>query len=178
MTTDSTSVPITIEDLQAYLIDLVVQERLLRWERADACRAMLEQAQEDFGMPKMVAAKTLGSAMGKSAHFILLEERMSVVFPAEYRYPDVDLMIFRLCLGTDDPIGTLEMAIEQDWSTKDLRAYLDSISGKPEKTRIVLRGEMDWPSHKGNITIRPEDITKMTLPDGLDAVKIKATISA
>lgn len=170
---------VTVEDLQQVIIDSVIRERGERWERADAVRFSLEKARSVLGMSRLEAANAIGTAIGKSAHWAFLEERMALVYPEAYRYPDVDLYLYRSCLPAEDPVGLLLKAVGEGWTAKDVKAYLDSLekkAGKKVKTRIVLRGQMSWPSHVGVLTINPEDVEELSLPDGLDSVKVKATI--
>lgn len=154
------------------LADYAEQIRALMWSIADYVASTVETLMAS-GVGKREACNLVGGKMGHSHRWAELQHAISTTFPEDYRFPMLDLIVYREALRADDPLSAIIMAADELMSAKEMRAWIDG--GRPvTRTAISLEGMMTWTGH--DMVIVPEVLSGLTLGEGLKDVPVKATI--
>ena len=164
----------SVDDLQQQIVDIETAVRELEWLRVDTVASAID-ALMHTGLPKHKSAAVAGSAAQRREHWALLCLRISETFPQPVRYPNLDLFIYRVALGADDPIEAINLAADNQWSAKELKAWIDAQQGKEPRTSIRLNGTMTWAG--GDMVITPHEYVSMEMGEGLEAVAVRAVVT-
>ena len=165
----------SVDDLQSEIADIEVEIRELEWRRVDVVAATVETLMAS-GASKIKAASVAGEAAQRRAHWAQLCHKMSETYPEDLRFPSLDLFVYRVALGAPDPVAAILLAADNGWSAKDLKAWIDEQAGKQPRTSIKLSGSMTWTG--GDVVITPDEYDEMVLGEGLEAVPVRAVITA
>ena len=166
---------LSVDELQQAIADVEEGIRTLEWFRVDAVAGVIDTLMAS-GATKRRAASVAGGAAQKREHWALFCHRLHHVFPDDLRFPSVDLFVYRTALGADDPVEALLLAADNQWSAKELLAWIDQGKGKDRgSTAIHVTGHMTWTG--GDMVITPDTYDHMELGEGLEAVAVKAVIT-
>lgn len=100
---------------------------------------------------------------------------MSETYGGDLRFPSLDLFVYRVALAAPDPVQAVLMAVDNQWSAKDLRSWIDTQTGKQQRTSIKLSGSMTWAG--GDVVITPDEYDDLVLGEGLADVPVRAVIT-
>lgn len=164
----------SVDELQQQVVDIEAAVRELEWMRVDAVASVINALMAS-GLPKIKAADIAGSAAQRRAHWAQLCHRMSETYPRDLRFPNLDLFVYRVALGAPDPVQAVLLAVDEQWSAKDLRCWIDAQVGKEPRTSIRIAGSMTW--NGGDVVITPEEYDSLVLGEGLEDVPVRAVIT-
>jgi hypothetical protein len=80
-----------------------------------------------------------------------------------------------VALGADDPVAAIHLAVDNQWSAKELKAWIDAQNGREPRTSIKLNGLMTWTG--GDMIITPHEYMSMEMGEGLEAVEVRAVVT-
>lgn len=162
-----------IELMEQALAEVEMEERMARWKKGDLIRLARRVVKP------MVVYRAAARVMGRSARWAIELAKVAEAFPKEERLPDVDWYLYRLAANTEDPQATLEEALEEEWSPKELKAHLDQ--GKPERPAppTDIRGEFMMKYNTRVVSLEPiGPLDRLELGEGTTEVPVKATIKS
>lgn len=171
--TDITNGPV-VEDIMQEIVDLMEYQRELDWGIADTISRVVWLL-DNADVPIKKAHNLIGQAAGKSAEWVKLQKRISRMFPPEYRWPTLDWFSYRMALESLNPLETITLAHDNQWSARQIRAHVDAERDRPgPRTSITVEGVLNWEGK--DLTITPERYGDMRMADGTNGVKVTAQI--
>lgn len=159
----------SLDEAQEAVAECVTEERGSQWRLAD----LVAVAVDKFG--KYGTYKKLASVVFYTARRLKQFEELGRIFQPGARYPDQPLLLYETALKADDPIEALEKALDEEWSPRELKDWIDKGKGKTvsrvtlfsgeapliaqgETWRIGVEAGRDWPEGDGvytcHVTVR------------------------
>jgi hypothetical protein len=138
----------TLDDAEQLAAEVVESERGSQWQLGDLVAA----AVDTFG--KYGTYKKLAGVVFYTTRRLKQFEEISRTFAPGIRYPDQPLQLYEVALKADDPVATLEEAVQEEWSPRELKDSLSQEKGEKVSRVKLFEGEAvvsalggDWKIH-------------------------------
>ena len=130
----------SLEEALPFLATLTAAERYIWWITGDIAEALMTK----FGRTEGVKAR-IGAIIGCKVRTVENRVRAAALFPASLRYPDVPVRMYMEAAMWDDPVATLQAALESGAGWLDLRL---------ERQGPQMIGPPVWKTHQGTMRWR------------------------
>lgn len=139
----------TLEEALPFLATLTAGERYIWWATGDIAEALMQK----FGRTEGVKAR-IGAIFGRKVRTVENRARAATLFKPEKRHPDVPIAMYMESIMWEDPIATLEAALESGTGWLALRLERMGGEGHMIGPRVwtSYQGMMRWHKMEGNQT--------------------------
>ncbi len=124
-----------LEDLLSALAVSVEDERTAVWLRCDLC------AVATLTWPGDRITGKLAETLSCSSQAIRRYAATGRTFPPDVRAPDRPLNLYYYALQAPDPLAAVQLALDKQWSPRQLREYLRRGDSNPQKWCEILHLE-------------------------------------